>query len=118
MSSLSRSRVAPAVGKAATTRPARLSELADRVEEGLDLGRRQVGGWLVEDDDVGAVVEQLHQLDALAATEGQAPHGMLGVDRQAVACREPLGQLAKVPLQDEPGRLAVAERDVLGRGEA
>ena len=53
-------------------------ELAHGLEEGLDFGRREVGRWLVQDDQVGAVVQQLDQLDALASPKRQIPDGLSG----------------------------------------
>jgi hypothetical protein len=87
-------------------------------EERLDLGWRKVGGRFVEHDHLGAVVQQLHQLHALASAERQAPDRLVSIDREAVAGRQARREPAEITLQRQPSGKAMAKRDVLGSGEA
>src|SRR5207253_3241026 len=52
-------------------RPALVAQPAQDVEEAADLGRAQVRGGLVEDEQLGAPENGLHDLDALLAAERQ-----------------------------------------------
>ena len=94
-------------------------ELAERVEQLVDLLRHEHGGWLVEDEDAGSPVEHLHDLDALAVADAELGDERVGLDREAVdpdrARRIRFSRRTEV----EPDRRArlVSEHDVLGDGE-
>ena len=82
--------------------PVRL-QAADDLEELVRLLRRQHGGRLVEDEDVGAAVERLQDLDPLLLADGDVADERGRVDGE----REPLGQLAD-PLLGARARRAEA----------
>ena len=71
-----------------TVRPS-LLELAQVVEQLVDLLRHQHGGRLVEDDDLGAAVEHLEDLDALAGADAELLDQPVGLDAQAVGVGDP-----------------------------
>lgn len=48
-------------------------ELLEDAERVIGLGRRQHAGGLVEDEDVGAAIERLQDLDALLQAEPAVP---------------------------------------------
>ena len=60
-------------------------ELAQVGEQRVDLLRHQHGGRLVEDDDLGAAVEHLEDLDALALADAEGLDQLVGVEPEAVA---------------------------------
>ena len=62
-----------------------LDEVVHDVDELDDLLRRERGGRLVEDQDVGAAVERLEDLDALLHADGDVLDLRVRVDGQAVA---------------------------------
>src|SRR6266581_2849908 len=87
-------------------------------EEVVGLGGRQDGGRLVEDQDAGAPVQRLEDLDALALTHREIGHAGVGVDLQVVFAAQTL-ELGARPRQ---GRLEAkaalrAEDDVFEGGE-
>jgi hypothetical protein len=93
-------------------------ERADGGEQRLGLGRGEGGGGLVEDEHVGAAVEDLQDLDALLGGHRAAGDAGARVDREA----EAIGQLRHGALgagSVEQGAAAGlgAERDVLGDRE-
>ena len=61
-----------------------LDQAAHDAEELVDLARREHGGGLVEDEDVGVAVERLDQLDALLLADRQRLHEGVGVDLEPV----------------------------------
>ncbi|GGX67946.1 hypothetical protein GCM10010510_10490 [Streptomyces anandii JCM 4720] len=90
-------------------------QLAQVVEEGVDLLRDEHGGRLVEDEDAGAAVEDLEDLHALTVGDAEVLHQGVGADTEAVA----VGDLLDLP----PGagadavELLAAEDDVLEHGQ-
>ena len=93
-------------------------EAAEDLEELDGLLRRQHGGRLVEDEDVGAAVQRLEDLDALLLTDRDVPDARARVDVEA----ELIGELAdaalgggRVEQHAVPARLR-REHDVLGDG--
>ncbi len=93
-------------------------ELAQRLEQLVDLLRHEHGGGLVEDEDARAAVEHLHDLDALAVADAELGDERVRLDRQAVDLAE-LGDPLLRRIEVEPDRRArlLAEHDVLGDGE-
>ena len=65
-------------------------QLAQVVEERVDLLGHQHGGGLVEDEDLGAAVEHLEDLHALPLADPEILDERVGVDAEPV----PLGDLA------------------------
>ena len=59
-------------------------QLADVLEQRLDLLRHEHGGGLVEDQDLGAAVEHLDDLHALALADLQRLDQFVGVDVEPV----------------------------------
>ena len=59
-------------------------ELAQVVEERVDLLRHQHRGRLVEDDDLGAAVEHLEDLDPLPLADAEVLDQLVGVEAEAV----------------------------------
>ena len=94
-------------------------ELAQVVEQLVDLLRHEHRGGLVEDEDPGAAVEHLEDLDALALADAEVGDQPVGLDAEAVR----RGELGDAP----PGGPAVehhaararlaAEHDVLEHRE-
>ena len=60
-------------------------ELAQVLEESVDLLRDENGGRFVEDDDPRAAVEDLQDLDPLALADAQGLHQLVGVEAEAVS---------------------------------
>ena len=56
----------------------------------VGLGRRQHAGRLVEDQDLGAAIERLQDLDALLQADRQLLDHRVGIDLQPVFPLEPL----------------------------
>ena len=129
----------PAVGSVATTRPWRITvttsvtsrisrslwvmrttvlpssrERPEDAEEVVGLLGREDGGRLVEDQEVGAAVERLQDLDALALAHAEIGDARVGVDLEVVLAPEPreLGAGARQP-GPEPEAALDAEHDVL-----
>ena len=97
-------------------RRAALLQALDDSEQLARLLRRQHGGRLVEDQDVGAAVERLQDLDALLPADADALDLRGRVDREAVLRRDlahALDRLAVVEQHARLGRLDL-EHDVLG----
>src|SRR2546425_1849533 len=95
-------------------RPALVAQPAQDVEEAADLGRTQVRGGLVEDEQLGAPENGLHDLDALLAAERQRTDASVRLEVEAVpvACRpDVLGHGGRP--QPAPGGVP-AQHDVLG----
>ena len=63
-------------------------------EEVVGLLRRQHRRRLVQDEDVGAAIEDFEDLDALLEADGQIAGAGVGVDRQPVARGRDRGSLA------------------------
>jgi hypothetical protein len=61
---------------------------AQDAEELAGLLRRQDGGRLVEDQDVGVPVERLEDLDALLLPDGDRLDAGIGVDREVERARQ------------------------------
>ena len=57
-------------------------------EQLVDLLRHQHGGRLVEDEDAGAAVEHLEDLDALPVADAEVLDQLVGVDVEAVGLRD------------------------------
>ena len=99
-------------------RLALIDQAADHGEEVVDLARRQHGGGLVEDQDVGLAEQRLDQLDALLLADGEVADLGVGVDPQAI----PVAELADAPprfvhVEQRPLDELVAEDHVLRHGE-
>ena len=95
-------------------RGALLGELAQRCEELVDLLGHEHGGRLVEDEDLGAAIEHLENLDALFLADAEVGDQSVGVDVEAVLFAE--FDDAVAGLLDPEGEGAaglVAEHDVL-----
>ncbi len=54
-------------------------QFAERLEQVVDLLRHEYGGGLVEDEDAGASVEHLHDLDSLAVADAELGHEHFGL---------------------------------------
>ena len=92
-------------------------ELAQRREQLVDLVGNEHGGRLVEDEDLGAAVEHLEDLDTLLLADAEVGHELVGVDLQPVAAAEGADPAARrVAGEDRPARLAT-EDDVLPHRE-
>ena len=70
-------------------RQALLLELAEVVEELVDLLRHQHRGGLVENEGLGAAVEDLEDLDPLALPHTEVCDQLVGLDVEAVAVGDP-----------------------------
>ena len=70
-------------------------ELAEVVEELVDLLRHEHGRRLVEDDDLGAAVEHLEDLDALALADAEVGDQGVRVDVEAVGVGDLAGSRAR-----------------------
>ncbi len=93
-------------------------ELLEDAEQMIGLGRRQHAGRLVEDQDVGAAIERLQDLDALLQADRQFLDDRVGIDFQPVFPLEPLELGARLGDAGLQQRLALgAEDDVLENGE-
>ena len=100
-----------------TVRPSAF-ELAQVVEELVDLLRHEHGGGLVEDEDLGAAVEHLEDLDALPVADAQVLDQPVRLDVEAVGVGDLLDPAAgrREVEHAGPARLA-AQHDVLEHGE-
>ena len=84
------------------------------VEQALDLQVGEHGGGLVENDEVGAAEQDLHDLDALLHADGHVADLLVKVDLHAVAVHEFLDRLAIVSDLEQRAVVAlVAQDDVL-----
>ena len=84
------------------------------VEEPLDLEVGEHGGRLVEDDEVRAAEEHLHDLDALLHADGHVADLLVEVDLHAVALHDLLDRLAVVGQLEQRRVMAlVPQNDVL-----
>ena len=96
-----------------------VAQRAEDAEQVIGLVRRQHAGGLVEDQDVGAAVERLEDLDALLQADGQVADQRVGIDVEFVvaapgACSSARALASAGPMQ----RAALgAEHDVLQHGE-
>jgi hypothetical protein len=93
-------------------------ELAEVVEQRVDLLRDEHGRRLVEDEDARAAVQHLEDLDALEVADAEVLDERVGVDAQAVR----VGDLADLPpraveVEDAGARRLRAEDDVLEHRE-
>ena len=91
-------------------------ELAQVVEERVDLLRHQDRGGLVEDDDLGAAVEDLEDLHPLALADAERLDELVGVEVEAVARRRSRWISGAGRVTDAV-QLLGAEHDVLEHGE-
>ena len=95
-----------------------LLERAKQLEQRIGLGRRQHGGRLVEDEDVGAAIERLQDLDALLQADGEIADGRIHVDLEPVIARQPRELRARLRLAGaQHGAAFGAEHHVLDDGE-
>ena len=90
--------------------------LAQRVEEGFGLLRREDGGRFVEDEDVGPAIELFDDLDALLFADGKLPDLEARVDRQTVLLANTGDLLFDAAGVEDQADVAQAEDDVLGDG--
>ena len=99
-------------------RLALVAQLPQHREEMVRLGRGQDAGGLVEDQDVGAAIQCLEDLDPLLAADGQLLDDGVGVDVERMVALQPL-QLGPHPgdAGKQQRRLLGAEHDVLDHGE-
>ena len=93
-------------------------ELAQRVEQLVDLLRHEDGGRLVEDEDARAAVEHLEDLDPLAVADAEVLDERVGVDRRGRRPRRSRRSASRAAPKSSArtGRLG-AEHDVLEDGE-
>ena len=93
----------------------RLQRLDDR-EQLARLLRRQHGGGLVEDEDVGAAVERLQDLDALLLADAdRLDRGRRAAPRARTAARARATRFSAASMVDERAAVRLdAEHDVLG----
>ena len=80
--------------------------------------RGEHGGRLVEDEDAGAAVQRLQDLDALLGADGDVLDRRVGIDGESVAVRQLVHAGARgreVEQAARPARL-LPEHDVLGHG--
>ncbi len=88
----------------------------ERDEQLLGLLGREDRGGLVHDQDAGAAVEHLEDLDALLLPDGQLPDARPGVDAEPDVPGDRLDlRLGPAEVEAEPGLLH-AEQHVLGHG--
>ena len=93
-------------------------ELAQRGEQLLHLLGHEHGGRLVEDQDLGAAVEHLEDLDALLLADAEVGHQLVGIDRQAVLTGQLADAAAGLAGGEVEGRARLApEDDVLPHRE-
>jgi hypothetical protein len=99
-------------------RAALVAQRPQHAEELVGLLRGQHAGRLVEDEDAGAAIERLQDLDALLQPDRQlADHGV-GIDRQAVVAAERCQRLPGFRQAAGQQRPALgAQHDVLQHGE-
>ena len=71
-------------------------ELLEDAEQMVGLGRRQHAGRLVEDQDVGAAIERLQDLDALLQADRQFLDDRVRIDLQPVFALQPLQLRARL----------------------
>ena len=99
-------------------RLALILELLEDTEEVVGLGRRQHAGRLVEDQDLGAAIERLEDLDALLQADRQFLDDGVRIDLEAVFALQPLQLGAGIGDAFLQQRLVLgAEDDVLDDGE-
>ena len=99
-------------------RGAAVAQRAQDVEQLVGLLRRQHRGRLVEDQDAGAAIQRLQDLDALLLADRQVADQRVRVDAQRVFAAEPLDLGARGPrlCSQQRARLG-AEHDVLQHRE-
>ena len=100
-------------------RLARFDQVAQHHEQLLRLLRREHAGRLVEDEDVRAAVQHLHDLRALLQPDRQVTHARVGVKRKPVTLRQVVDRRASTGVVVEVRachRLA-AQHDVLADRE-
>ena len=95
------------------------AQLPQDAEQVVGLGRRQHAGRLVEDQDLGAAIQRLQDLDALLQADGQSPIERVGIDLEAVvALRAASARRARGRCRAPRKRPPLgAEHDVLEHGE-
>ena len=71
------------------------------IEEALDLEVGEDGGRLVEDEEVGAAEEHLHDLDALLHADGHVGDPLVEVDLEPVAVHQLFDRLAVIRLLEQ-----------------
>ena len=89
---------------------------AERPEQLVDLLRGEDGGRLVHDQDPGAAVEQLEDLDPLLLADRQLPDLRPRVDPQAELIGQPGDLSVRLAEVHAEARLVEPEQDVLGDG--
>ena len=95
-----------------------LAQIADDLEQLLDLRLGQRGGGLVEDDDLGLVGDGLGDLAHLLLADGQVAHLLGGIDLDAQLLEELLGLLVHLRVVDEAAlHELAADEDVLRNGQ-
>ena len=94
-------------------------EAAQHGQKLVHLLRGQHGRGLVEDQDLGAPIERLEDLDPLLLADRQAVDARVRIDREAMAPRE-LGDTRRhrpAILEQRRARRGLPEHQVLGDGE-
>ena len=93
-----------------------VAHVAQHREELVGLLRGEHGGGLVEDEDLGAAVEQLDDLDRLLLRDGHVVDLLVGVHVKAVGVAD-LADALGGGREVELALLLEAQHDVLGGGE-
>ena len=87
---------------------------AKQLEQRVGLRRREHGGGLVEDEDIGAAIERFENFDALLQADGEIADGRIHVDLEAVIPRQPRKLRAHLRFADaQQGAAFGAEHHVL-----
>ena len=93
-----------------------VAQRAEDAEQMIGLVGRQHAGGLVEDQDVGAAVQRLEDLDALLQADGQVADQRVGIDVEFVVVRE--ARRARCGPWRAPGRSARRPRRRARRSRA
>ena len=96
--------------------PAGRGHRLQRPEQVLGLLRREHRGRLVEDEDPGAAVEELQDLDPLLLADAELPDLRPGIDPQPELGGEAGDLGLRAARVEEEARLGEPEQDVLGHG--
>ena len=95
-----------------------VAQIADDLEQLLDLRLGQCGRGLVEDDDLGLVGDGLGDLAHLLLADGQVAHLLGGIDLDAQLLEELLGLLVHLRVvNDATLHEFAADEDVLRNGQ-
>ena len=96
-----------------------LAQLAHDAEELVDLGARQRGGGLVEDEDARVQAQGLRDLHELLARHAQLAHLVAGVDVEPDALQRTARRVAhRLPVEQAAAPGHAAQGDVLGHRHA